>query len=456
MVLCGCPPVEKPASDAPTDGGCFSFVPDQLDFGEVTTGLSSVQTLLVKNHTDEAMLLRADPVVDAFRASPQGNPFVDPGSAKFFDVRFSPPDGRLHLAELEITGADRCRQRVALRGLGTGRVTAEPTTLLYDGVSLGESKALEVTLTNSRRAAVTLEFRIADDQSIRPGFTSPFSIDAPPRVELASLASITLRVTASPSYASTFNARLVATSETEELSVPMVMLAGTPVAELSRTDFDVPVVEFTPSAAMRRSFLERHFVVRNIGVEHGALPLGFLSPALEVEREDGGLATDEFRLLAPGAIGGGEEAIVTLRYLPTQFGTHRFRVLLRTNEVERPERVVTFTANNVTLPTCTGLSSPEQTVFTDANDGGSMGEVIFTNRGSTRCVLDDVHVRDAQFSVYQVLDGGIEQRELAPGESHSVLLAGPSVMGPKITGELNFHVLNSNSLNEMVRLVLPP
>lgn len=446
-----------PAEPAPqSDGGCFSFEPEALDFGEVRTGTFSVQKVRVQNHTGEILLLRTEFVVDAFRPSPDGNPFVDPGGFGYFDVRFSPPDGRLHLAELEIGGSDRCRQRLPVRGLGSGRLEVDPTRLEFGGVDLFDSKELEVKVTNTRRSTVILDnLRIVDDQTIRPGFTPPFNIVGPTRLELAPLASATILVAATPPYGSSFTARLLGDAPSETVSVPLSMLGGTPVAELSRTQLDVPIVEFTP-LPQNVSFLERHLTIRNVGRPDGALPLRFQEPALEVEREDGGIATDEFQLVAPAAISGGDEGLVSLRYLPRQFGLQRFRVLIRTNEVDQPERVVTFTANTVTLQACTGVSAPTQTIFTDANDGGSTATVIFTNRGSTRCVLDDVHVRDEQFSPYRVLDGGLEQLELAPGETHSVLLAGPSITGPRFIGELNFHVLSPNSLNQMVRLILPP
>jgi hypothetical protein len=452
--LSACAPGERPP-DGLADGGCFSFEPEELDFGEVRTATSISQKVKVTNHADEILFLTAQSFSDAFLVSIDSTPFLSPGREGWLDVRFQPPDGRLHLSEVEVSVRDRCKQRFPVRGLGSGRVESSPAQLSFGGLDLDGTKVLELTLTNTKRTAVIFkEVKLVDDVLIRTGFTSPFSIDVASGFELAPLASRVIRVTAAPPYAGNFTARLLLlTGENELTTTRITMAGGTPIAELSQTHIEVPFVEFT-QVPLNRSFVERHFTIRNVGVQNGGLDLRFEVPSFRVERDDGGAAENTFQLVTPAvSISAGAQAPLTLRYLPTDYGVQAFRIVLLTNEIDQPERAVTFVANSWPAPSCT-MSVPSEAVFRAAADGGSVAEVNFTNQGLTPCVLDDVHVRNT--GVYRVLDGGVEQLQIAPGRSHVVTLAGPPVGGARLVGELNFHLLIPNSANETVRLVLPP
>jgi hypothetical protein len=69
-------------------------------------------------------------------------------------------------------------------------------------------------------------------------------------------------------------------------------------------------------------------------------------------------------------------------------------------------------------------------------------------------VLDGVRLGEGTFG-FQVIDGGVDQVELAPGQSHEVWLSGPDA-GSGLNAVLSFHVLGPNSVEEVVDLISPP
>jgi hypothetical protein len=460
ILFAGCVPeliTDPDAGEPVVDAGCLRASHEFLEFGELETGTTRVQRVQFKNLTAGPLKVRALPLVSPFGATLDGQPIVPAGTQAAFDVVFGPLDGLLHLSELTVEAESACSKTIALRGLGTGRVIVEPTELDFGGLDVGEFKILEVRLINSRRVAVPLDgLSIHHDQTLSPGIDPPFTIIPPVPTQLPPVSTTTLRVIAQPRLTIHFTSRLV--ESTLGLSVPMEVLGGTPRAAISPDTFDIPKVEFTPNST-EPSFVERKLMIRNEGTPEGAMSLTLVPPFLRVEREDGGIADAGFTLtfdsaLSSHGIWAGYQIPIVIKYLPSEFGRQSFRVVLLTNDPRQAEHPLSFGATVLSLPECS-LSAPASVTFTSIDDGGSQGTVTLRNAGSAPCVLDDVRLEDNGIFSFSVLDGGIEQRELAPGEIHEVFVAGPP-SGALGTGLLGFHPLSPGSPRRFVTLRAPP
>ena len=82
--------------------------------------------------------------------------------------------------------------------------------------------------------------------------------------------------------------------------------------------------------------------------------------------------------------------------------------------------------------------------------------VTFTNTGTTVCLLDDVRLRRPSDPSFHLRAGGVDQRQLAPGEVHTVIISGPDAGSSERTSQLGFHVLNPNGDRQFVELRVAP
>lgn len=458
----GCVPevIANPDAGTPRDGGCLRPSHELINFGEVEIGSPQVRRVQIKNLTSTPLEFHALPLFSPFFATLDGEALVAPGEQAAFEVQFAPFDGRLHLDTLEIQAGESCSVSIPVRGLGKGGFVIEPSRLSFGGLDVGEFKILELRIANTRREEVALErVSVVDDQQTVPGYDPPFTLIPPVPTVLRAVSTTVFRVIAQPRLPGQFTSRLVMTGP--GLEVPMEVLGGTPRAELSHDTFEIPKMDFTPGARAP-SFVERVFMLRNVGAPNGAMPLNLVPPVLRVEHEDGGLADAGFTLNFdtvllgsqtgfPLGLAAGRETSLVLRYVPNELGSRSFNVMLITNDPQQPEHRVKFSVTALSLPECS-WSAPASVTFTAIGDGGSSGVVTFSNTGTTLCVLDDLRVEGV--GGFTVLDGGFSQRELAPGESHDVILAGPR---PGIAaGWLGFHPLSPNSQRERVLLRAPP
>lgn len=307
-------------------------------------------------------------------------------------------------------------------------------------MELGQRRTLELQLRNTHRVPKTLEDIILFDTSA----SGAFSYAGPARLEVPASSSTTLTIGASPISFGQHRGTLQANGETLAL---VEVVGGIPVAELSPSSLDVPILAFSDPS----SYVERFVTLKNLGDSDLVA-----NPIVVQQEEGGGRVSGAVTLTGTASITVRPQAQSRLRLLfhPARLGTHDFHVRFLTNDPHQPEHVLTFHGVAVSLPACS-IQVPQHLIFTASTPSGSTGVVSFVNAGDTRCVLDDVRTEGGASSPFRITDGGVSQVELAPGQSHDVSLQGPDAGATRIDS-LGFHVLGAGSSRQVVTLRPPP
>jgi hypothetical protein len=446
---------------APLPGECLNAFPTQLDFGEIDSFTQAFAKVRIANVSKVPQSLTVAPLEAPFSLRSEEVFRLEPGASTLVDVEFAPMDSLLHFGELAVRARDpACSASVPLRGLGSGLLSISPGFLDFGVVALGETKTIELQFSNTRRISLPLEG--LQIHASPDGGSGPFTFDAGSGLVLAPLSVTTLRVTAAPVTGELFAGTLTALTPFARINVPVRVVGGSVVAEISPTTIDVPLAGFWPGSSPP-SFVERSVTLRNRGDDGGSpfAALQLVEPFLRVEPlDDGGV--EELEVIPEGPVFGGilagQEAELVLRFSPSALGPRRFLLTLFTNDARQPEQQVTVSATAVSLPDCSLQVSPSGSTFLSrtADDAGSGGVVTFTNVGATRCVLDDVRLARASDPDFLIIDGGVTQQELAPGEVHAVVIEGPAPGTFERTGSLRFHVFNPDSVSQQVLLHVTP
>lgn len=460
LAACAAPPGATPPGAAPPPVAvvpdCLRAFPAALDFGEIDAFTSATGKVRITNLSSSRITLQRAALAPPWSSpSLQQSSLLNPGESRFFDVSFQPSDGLLHFAALELTGPGSCQVKVPLRGLGAGTLSADPPSLDFGVVAPGQAKTLPLRLTNTRRVPVTVAGLVLLAAGGADGGAGAFSANLPGTVVVPALGSVSWPVTAAPSSGDFFSGTVAGSATPAGLvSVPLQVVGGEPRARLESPSV-MAMVGFTPGS-LPPSFSERAVALHNDAPAGDATVLRLQLPFFQVEAVDGGIAGE---LEVPmenwffGGIPGGRSASLSVRVRPATLGPRHFRVTLFTNDPLQPEQVVTLEATAVTLPACTlQVSPPSLLTLTGSADAGSSGVVTFTNIGATRCVLDDVRLASSMDFV--ISDGGVSQIELAPGETHAVVLSGP-YPSPN-HGVLGFHVFNANSARQFISVQVAP
>ena len=451
--LAACTPSARAPDASPTlerfPVPCLRVVPEALDFGEVEHDQTGAARLRVTNTTNYDLDLGSQPLPGAFTVSPaidRQSVHLAPGATRELAVTFFSIDGSLHLSTLELDATHGCTASIALSALGSGSLTLSPATLDFGFVAPGAEKTLTVTLTNSRRAPLTVR-----SLNITSRTAEAFGAPLPPELTLAPSSSQTYTVTAVPPTDDTFLGELQAVSSLGPVRSSLRVIGGAPVAEFSTSSFEVPVVGLL-------GFGERVLTLRNASTvgRSGEARLRLVSPFFRVEALEGAPEELEVAPSAPAIVGLGlgEATEVTFALLPTATGPHRYRVTFVTNDPAQPEHVVTFATQVELLPRCVLDVRPSGSLaLTATSSGRSEGTVTLENLGPNRCVVDDVRITDAAHSPFTV--AGEAQVMIAPG-STQVLTVSATRSQVATTGELGFHVFNAGGARQVVVLVAPP
>ncbi len=383
---------------------------------------------------------------------------LPPNGSVLLGLRFLPTDALLHFAALEFTSSAGCTLQIPLRGLGAGSLIVSPRVLDFGLLDPGKTRSLEVSVSNTRRTAV-----VFDQIRLLPinGRETPFTLGFAAPLIIPPTTTTTLSVTAAPPDFEQYASSLTLAGPTAFESVHLQVVGGAPIASLTPAVIDVPRMDFT-AGSMPASFVERTLIIKNQATDAGSFAsnLQVVLPILEVRTEDGGLSTDvNFRaIFQPLPAGEQEEFVIQVR--PPFLGVHRYQLTFFTNDPERPELHVDVSVNALALPRCS-LQHVQRVNFTADSDAGSVGMVRFTNASGVPCVLDAVRIAQFANRMFRVIDGGVDQIELADGDAHDVWLAGPDAgTGPDAgllhSSMLTFHVLGPESETEGIELVAPP
>jgi hypothetical protein len=463
ILWCACaepfsPP--RPAPDAgPSNvagmgsGPCFAATPPMVDFGEIETGSTASTFVRITNLTTRFLKLDAPQPDGPFSVEPVPIVGLSPDASTQLQLHFAPPDALLHFGSLAVSIQDGgCALDIPLRGLGAGTLAVTPGSLDFGPVEPGQSKSLELIFTNTFRSPV-----VFDPIQLMPeggGTVSAFTLDFPTPLTIPPVAVTAVTITARPIDYDEYHARLLLTGSTAARTIFLTVAGGVPIGSLSPRVIDVPKMEVS-------NFIERSVWLRNDATQ-GSLRSGlqFVQPFIEIRTEDGGL-TSELRIdglfdsLRPG-----EKEEVSFLLMPNGVGLHRYQLTFFTNDPAHPELHVELNANALELPPCS-VARPSQVQLTPLADGGSIGVVRFTNSSAGSCVLDTVRLARSNPPVFRIIDGGVDQVEIAPGGVHEVWISGPDAgtgndAGTRWSSALWFHVLNPGRSVETIDLFAPP
>jgi hypothetical protein len=457
FIACRAPTPPDAGQGADAGGPCLAADPTAIDFGEIETDSRGSSFVRVTNLTSREVVLSSTPLEDPFSSDriPERLP---PNGNVLLGLRFIPPDGLLHFTSLQFSSSAGCSLEVPLRGLGAGRITVSPSVLDFGLIDPGKTRSLELTITNTKRTAV-----VFDQVRLMPvgsgpapfdlGFTSPLII--PP----AAITTVTVSTTP-PGY-DLYQANLILAGTSVAAGALIQVIGGAPVARLTPSSIDVPTMDFT-DGSVPPSFVERTLTLRNEATDAGS-PLSGLQlvpPFLEVRTEDDALTDEVFLRAFVEPIAAGRQGELIIQARPPGLGVRRYQLTFFTNDPERPEHRVDLQVNARSLPRCS-LQHVQRVDFTAAPQAGSVGMVRFTNASGVSCVLDDVRIALGANRLFRVIDGGVDQLELADGEGHDVWLEGPDAgagldAGVVFTSVLSFHVLGPSSQNEGIELFASP
>lgn len=446
---------------APSPPACLEVTPSNIDFGEVEHPLNAFRRVELVNRSNVFRLVHAVPRTSPFFISPLDG--VDlplpPGAQRVLEVQFFAEDARLHLGAIELTAGPDCNTSITVRGLGSGSVRLEPETTDYGFLTPGQSKTLEVRLTNTRRTAVQVIALELQERTTG----SAFSVNFPPvPFELPALSSRSFSITATPPTDLTFDAELVAATMFGVARATLHAVGGAPVAEVSPASIDVPIATWEPWARSP-SWIDRELRLRNASTQGRSIfsRLIMVPPFAVVERVDGGPAP-EVTVFSEEAIDDSglgldlnQSVAVPVRVTPTEAGQRSYRIRFFTNDPQAPEHVVALNVNTVSLGRCLMRVEPEADLFLEPTpDGRSRGTVSFINQGASRCVVDDPRMTSTSSTDFSIVSP-VSQLVVESGATGTITLEGPRSF-LLVDGTFTFHVLNPGSVRQFVVLHVPP
>lgn len=367
--------------------------PELLDFGLVLIDQTHELELSVTN-VGEARLpvhfdsgtgvdLCARGAGDAFcvaaddsAASTSGVIELDPNQTAILRVRFSPEiSGLRENGQLELKTCDGCRSvNVALRGEGTEQaVECGPSPLEFGDANPGVCSMRTVTCQNtgSLPAQIT-SWSFANGSS--PAFMLPST--PAPRM-LVSGASTDVDVEFCPTSLGDHSGNLAIETDgpvpaSRIVVVPMTGRGGGPTINVTPESIDYGLVAtLVPS---RRTIL-----VSNTGYQ-----------ALEIsELAFLGDDADRFSVdTTPAPIPPGEGIVIGVTYAPTTLGESSASLVIRSNDVGRPEVTVELDGEGVNVPPCSYAISPATMTFGITEIGRTKTRAaVFENTGGADCLI---------------------------------------------------------------------
>ncbi len=242
----GCSGV-SPSLEVPTGG---------VDFGTVANGQSRTQQIIIRNITSQAIVITGAVFTNAqYRLVTPPLPLsIAAGASRTLDIQFSPTVGGVAVATLTLTtNNDAVSAQIALRGTGTGsnqtngKLTYEPSQLVFGDVVINQSRTLTLTLRNTGTGLLT----VTKIESNNPAFAVT-GITIPASIGVGAFVEAQIRF--SPTTTSSFNSVLTISSDNVVGSDDRISMTGSGLPIASTT-------VSTLSAPLRQDFASRAFLV---------------------------------------------------------------------------------------------------------------------------------------------------------------------------------------------------
>ncbi|MBL8957091.1 MAG: choice-of-anchor D domain-containing protein [Myxococcaceae bacterium] len=417
--------------------------------------------------------------------SVEGPVTLETGATRDVVLSFSPTEPREYSAVVNVRAAAQCPDvQVRLTGLGVEQVLtcvpnpldfgfATPSLTLQDKLVISNTRFEAVTLTGAAPRTGTTpmpasEFKLLGAES--------FTVPAATRVTQLNGAKVLvpgtleLQLTFSPGSLGTKQANLTAQTplaRQRELRCPLRGAGGGPDIEVSpKPTLNVGRIPYFPGSQAPKPFwVTRKLSVQNVGTlpeppePRANLKLGtkdaagnYVRPYWRItpknaDSTDAEICVgeyDEVRFpfgpcrndLTNTGAGRYDPAVgivakagmsvldIPIRVTPNATGkTLEWDVTLLTNDPDEPEVTVTVKAQSVTLPPCQYTVSPASLNFGLVTPP-SYRDLTFNikNVGTQSCLIPYLDLETGSSPIYSLPNGPIEQRDVAPGDTVSVLV----------------------------------
>jgi hypothetical protein len=150
------------ATDAPSSSGILAATPSSVNFGNVSTGASNTQTVKLTNSTAASVTISQATVKGAgFGITGLTLPATIPASNSItFNTAFAPTSAGSVIGSVSlVSDAPNSPLAIPLSGAGvstTYQLTANPTSVNFGNVNLGNTASSSVTLTNTGNSNLTI------------------------------------------------------------------------------------------------------------------------------------------------------------------------------------------------------------------------------------------------------------------------------------------------------------
>ncbi len=432
LIPAGGPAIEVDVLGAAVRGSC-EIEEEVLDFGVIATGARAQAALRVENTGSRAWraeveVLQPQPAF-AFADTRSGAPRqIEVSGRVELPVEFTPIEPGEFRAVVTVSSREACGLRaVVLEGVAVERLVVASTERLDFGhVEPGSTARARLRLSNAGAQEVPLQ-----DLVFEGGDAGAFTLlSSPADRRIPAGGTVEVELAFSPLTLEAHEATLLIDTAEQgraPLEVTLTGFGGGPKVSLPAAHIDFGVVAL--GTAQSRSIALRNAGTDVAGTELDNLRLESAGRARMPVITDGGAGEFSLELPVEGytarGIAADQLAALTVRFAPRTAGRKSARVMIWTNDPERPVVAVTVDAFVRELPPCDLEVNPGAIDFGTLPAGSAQTVTVkIRNRASWAtgtCSIFRVALGalgDAVFS----LEGELGPFDLGPGESRTVTI----------------------------------
>jgi hypothetical protein len=398
--------------------------PGSFSFGNVAVGANSTQSISLMNNTSTSITITAGSA-SGLGFSLTGLAFptvVAAGQSASFTAQFAPTAAGSASGSVTITSnATNPTVTIPLSGTGTqGKLTANPTSVVFGSLAIGSTASIAVTVTNSGTASVTVSQASASGSGFSiSGLATPVTLNAGQGTSFTATFAPTSVGAVSGSISIASNA------PGSPLAIPM---SGT------GTQPPQPQLSANPTSAAFGNVSVGNSNSQTISLSNG----GNASVTITQNTLTGaGFSTSGLSSQATIAAGG--TAAFNVVFTPTAAGAVSGTLTLVSNSVTSPLKI-NLTGTGVASTELLG-ANPTTLPFGSVNDG-STGSLTVTlqNNGNSNVTISGVTVTGAGYSATGVSSGLI----LTPSQTATLTVTFAPTTGGALNGSVS---VASNATN---------
>ncbi len=477
------------------EGNCN--VPDVIDFGNVTLGETFTYPIEFVNTTSVPATAKVGPITgpdapsfwfDADAGVP-GELRVAPATTHVVNVSVTVSERRLYTASVLLQGLGECPNKtVQIRAMGSDDVLSwSPTSLNFGFVNPSDEAIREVVFHNPSGAPVTLTNIVSSmpqdfyhvvpatqnqaTLTIAGGGDTRMKVACSPQALGSRVATLTFRTPLMRVPSGTINLNCTGGG-------PRIRVTPRPTLAFGRVGFFPGSTNFN---------VARRITVQNVGSRAlqpdggvdvnsnlhlgsirmdgtpGEMPYFELTPGMNLDPSEVQLALASPYNSTTGleAVGGRNTVDLALTLTPTSAGRKTGELTIFSNDSTEPRVTLTLSADVQALPPCNYRVTPPQANFGLVSPGTRKDlPITITNLGtqpSEVCYLSGIDLRAGSHPAYSMVGGPIVERELAAGESMTVVVRvePPGPVPTSLTtlaGELQFNATSPTNPQGRVQL----